>query len=504
MVKLESGVLLQSLSIDRNSTVPVGAQVALKIRAMIVSGDLTSGERLPSSRVLATDLGVSRSTITAVFDQLIAEGMISSWTGSGSFVSTELAFQQADIVLEEQKISSAHIEPHLAKLNLLESSDYVPRLPKFKLGGAFATGMPAMDAFPMAIWSKISAKCWREDREKMLSYPPVYGIGELREAITFHLRANRGIACLPDEVIVFNGAQHAFNRIGSILLNPGDPVWFENPGTIGARNALLALGAKLVPVPIDDQGMNVEAGLAKSPSPKLIFTTPAHQHPLGITMSLKRRFELLNVANLANAWIIEDDYVGEFHYRAPSPQTLKSVDKQGRVIYVGTFSKSLFPALRLGYVVAPPKLAEIFRKFASATLQGTPSHTQMVVARFIGGGHFSTHLRRMRKLYSERHQALIDGATLHLPDLVKVHPSTTGLHTTASLAPGLDENDISRMAESAGLQVTPISRFCIEPVKQSGLVLGFSTTTPKEIVAGLKKLSKVVKKSSSASGSPYV
>ncbi len=499
MVKVVSGALLQSLSIDRNSSMPVGEQVAKKIRAMIVSGDLTSGERLPSSRVLAKDLGLSRTTITAVFDQLTAEGMINSRTGSGSFVSDELAFPKVDNILAEEKSINEHIEPHLAKLNLFESNDYVPRLPTKKLAGAFVTGLPAIDSFPMAIWSKISAKCLRDLREKMLSYPPVYGLEELREAITFHLRANRGIFCLPEQVIVFNGAQHAFNRIGSMLLNPGDPVWFENPGTIGARNAFLALGAKLVPIPIDNQGINIMAGLKKSPSPKLIFTTPAHQHPLGITMSCNRRLELLKVADLANAWIIEDDYVGEFHYSRPYPKPLKSVDKHGRVIYVGTFSKSLFPALRLGYVVAPPKLAEIFRKFASATLQGSPSHTQMVVAQFILGGHFSTHLRQMRKLYSERHQALIDGARLHLPDLVKVHPISTGLQTTASLAPALDENYISQMAEKAGLQVTPISRFCVEPVEQSGLVLGFSTTTPKEILTGLRTLSMVIKKSISSS-----
>src|SRR5690606_6384453 len=206
----------------------------------------------------------------------------------------------------------------------------------------------------------------------------------------------------------------AFNRIGSTLLDPGDPVWFENPGPIGARNSLLSCGARLVPVPVDDEGIDVAAGLAVEPNFRLAFVTPSHQHPLGAVMSLQRRFELIQAAERADAWIVEDDYDGEFYYSGHPPPTLKSVDTVGRVIYVGTFSKSLFPGLRIGFMVVSGPLAEVFRRIAGATLQGASTVLQAVVASFIEEGHFASHIRRMRKTYTERHEVLIDAAARRL------------------------------------------------------------------------------------------
>ena len=318
----------------------------------------------------------------------------------------------------------------------------------------------------------------------------MYSIGD--HAIAVHLRANRGIDCSPDEVFIFNGAQDAFNRIGLTLVDPGDTVWFENPGTIGARNSLISCGVKLAPVPVDDEGIRVDEGRRLAPDFRLAFVTPAHQHPLGITMSLKRRFELLRAAEAAGAWIVEDDYVGEFHYSGRPPPTLKSVDEGGRVVYVGSFSKSLFPALRLGYVVAPPKLVEIFHRIVGATVQGAPTHLQWVVARFIHEGHFAAHIRRMRKLYAERKEALLNAASRHLEGMLTVRPTETGFQTDAALAPRFDEVEVARQAAERDIVVTPISRFCVVPATQRGLILGFSAIPPPAIETGVEALAKLL------------
>src|SRR5262249_10393102 len=256
------------------------------------------------------------------------------------------------------------------------------------------------------------------------------------------------------------------------LLDPGDTVWIENPGAIGARNSLISSGAQLIPLSIDDEGIDVAEGLRLAPDFRLAFVTPAHQHPLGVTMSLQRRFELLRAAERAGAWIIEDDYVGEFHYTGHPAPTLKSVDTSGRVIYVGSFSKTLFAALRLGYVVAPPELVDVFYRIAGATLQGAPTSLQSIVASFIEHGHFASHIPRMRQVYGERIHTLVHMATKHLGGLMEVASSDTGFHTIGRLAEDFDESDVARRAAERGILVSPICRFAITPVKQKGLLLG--------------------------------
>ena len=248
----------------------------------------------------------------------------------------------------------------------------------------------------MAQWARLAARHWRSARADVMGYGEPFGHKPLRQAIALHLRANRGIACDAEQIFIVGGAQQAFHLIGSTLLDPGDKVWFENPGAIGARNSLIASGADLVPVPVDEQGLRVADGLGLAPQFRLAFVTPSHQQPLGTVMSLERRFALLHAAEQAGAWIIEDDYDGEFSFGGPPLPTLKSVDATGLVIYVGTFSKSLFPSLRLGYLLAPPALVETFNIITSKLLHGVPTGTQAVVADFIDDGHFGAHLRRMR------------------------------------------------------------------------------------------------------------
>ncbi|MFK0165182.1 PLP-dependent aminotransferase family protein [Rhizobium sp. NPDC090279] len=492
MVKYPGGALLPTLHFDRSSKTPISVQLGCALREMILSGELKPGQRLPSSRTLANDQSISRTTAISVYEQLTAEGLIRSSIGAGAFV--------ADALHDGQPVSSIsdgdgdnRRPPRLAHLSSEASEHYFPRISHPETPRPFITGMAAFDEFPMALWSSLAARYWRQPRGLVLGYPPAEGAMELRRAVATHLRANRGIVCHPEQVFIFNGAQDAFNRIGNMLLDPGDTVWIENPGAIGARNSLISSGARLVPLPIDEEGIDVAEGLRIAPEFRLAFVTPAHQHPLGVTMSLTRRFELLRAAERAGAWIIEDDYVGEFHYSGHPPPTLKSVDTSGRVIYVGSFSKSLFAALRLGYVLAPPELVDVFHRVAGATLQGAPASLQSIVASFIEHGHFASHIRRMRQIYAERAKALVDEASKHLGGLMEVAPSETGFHTIGQLADGFNEGEVAQRAADRGILISPVSRFAITPVRQKGVVLGFSAIPPRTIATGVQALAALMK-----------
>lgn len=488
MVKRASGALLQGIKIDPCSARPLTTQITTAIRDIILGGGLRAGERLPATRTLASDLGVSRTTIVEVFERLVAEGLVESRTGAGTFVSG--ALNANPLMLSEQKAASGQTSasppPRIAQAH----PRFVSRLPHAVR--AFTTALPAFDMFPFAQWSRQTAKHWRNQPDVLLGYGDNCGYAPLRAAIAAHLRASQGIACEPEQIFIVNGAQHAFHVIASVLIDPGDKAWFENPGAIGARNALTAAGANLVPLPVDGQGLMVERGLRKAPDFRLAFVTPSHQQPLGVTMSLARRFALLRAADTAGACIIEDDYDGEFQYGDHPLPSLKSVDRTGRVFYVGTFSKTLFPALRLGYFLAPPAYVDTFTEAFNAYLPGAPSNSQAVMAGFIDEGHFATHVRRMRRTYKERHAVFVDCARERLSGLLDVVPADTGLHTIGHLRRDLSENLVTRKAEERQITVAPINRFCIEPVNVNGLVLGFSGIDAGEIRNGVAVLGEVL------------
>jgi len=459
---------------------------------MMLSGAIAAGARLPSSRTLARDLGVSRTTVIEAFDRLIAEGLVDSRVGAGTFVSDVLKSERPQPPASVGKLRPAR-KPNLSKamdwaVDRFSDRQHLPYAPR-----AFVTALPAFDAFPMAQWARLVAKHWRGSRESVMGYGAPFGHPPLREAIAAHLRANRGIACESEQIFIVGGAQHAFSLIGTVLVNPGDKVWFENPGAIGARNAFLACGAELVPVPVDGEGLRVEHGLKRSRDFRLVFVTPSHHQPLGHIMSLERRFALLRSAEQASAWIVEDDYDGEFFFgRRPLP-TLKSVDATGLVIYVGTFSKSLFPALRLGFMLVPPSLVDTFEKVSAAFVQGVPTSAQAVVAEFIEEGHFATHIRRMRRVYEERHACLCEAARSELAGMLEIVPTESGLHTIGRLAGHLSEIAVARAVASRGVVVSPIARFSIEPIEMSGLVLGFGGVKPPEIKRGVAVLNEVLR-----------
>ena len=465
-------------------------QLVGAIRELILSGVLAPGQRLPSSRTFAIDQGISRTTAIAVYESLVAEGLIVSHVGSGSHVNDVLK-AKVEALTTDRRLGTPQ-PARVASLAQRATEQFYPRLSHPTQARAFLTGMPALDLFPVPLWAKLTARRWRAMRGHMLGYPEPGGLKELREAIATHLRANRGILCHADEVFILNGAQEAFNRIGSTLLDPGDPVWFENPGAIGARNSLLSCGARLVPVPVDEEGIDVGAGLRTEPNFRLAFVTPSHQHPLGAVMSLRRRFELIQAAEQADAWIVEDDYDGEFYYSGHPPPTLKSVDTVGRVIYVGTFSKSLFPGLRIAFMVVSGPLSEVFGRIAGATLQGVSTVMQSVVASFIEEGHFASHIRRMRKTYMERHDVLIEAAHKRLAGAIDVRPTESGIQTVGHLLTGHDEQLVAEAAAAREVIIAPLARFSIAPIEARGFAIGFSTSTPAEIRVGVDRLAAAI------------
>jgi GntR family transcriptional regulator/MocR family aminotransferase len=493
MAKRAGGSLLLSIRIDRDHRHGVSTQLSVALRELILNGGLAPGERLPATRTLAQDLGVSRTTVVEAFSRLAAEGLINAQTGAGTFVSAVMGAERplaSKFNISSPESSSPRLSAVMERaIPLFAERSRLPYSPR-----AFTTALPAFDAFPMAQWAALSAKWLRGNRNDVMGYGHPYGSMELRRAVALHLRANRGITCEPEQVFILGGAQQAFNLIGSVLINPGDKVWFENPGAIGARNSLIASGADLIPIPVDNSGLQVEEGLRLAPHFRMAFVTPSHQQPLGCVLSLARRFALLQAAEQAGAWVIEDDYDGDFFFSDRPPPTLKSVDTTGRVIYVGTFSKSLFPALRLGYLLAPPALVDTFCTVMSRFVQGVPSHTQGMVAEFIDEGRFAVHVRRMRQLYFERHAALAAAANKHLAGLLDVVPAKGGLHTVGYLAPGLVEGDVCQEADRRGITVSPIGRFAITPLNVSGLVLGFGGSPPKVIEAGVEVLADVLEK----------
>lgn len=485
-MKQTAGALLSSIQLDRTSRQGISVQLYLALREVILSGGLRAGERLPATRTLAKETGVSRTTVIDAIDRLVAEGMLVSRVGAGTFVSDTLDRERPPKVTQAAPAPAGN-QPRLSYGITHARGAFAQRSWLPHRGGAFVTALPALEAFPMAHWARISARLTRGDRGVTMGYGEPKGYAPLRRAIATHLSALKGMTCDPDQIFVTTGAQHAFSVIAQLLLDPGDRVWMENPGASGARNAFLAEGAELVPVSVDEQGLNVADGLARAPHFRLAFVTPSHQQPLGHVMSLSRRFELLKAAEDARAVVVEDDYDSEFYFgNAPQP-ALSSIDANERVIYVGTFSKSLFPALRLGFIVVPPRMVEAFDRMFMSWVSGPATMPQAITADFMDEGHFATHIRLMRRLYKARHDTLIK-ATRDLAPALDVQETTGGFHTPAFLAPGLDEGIVVTQAARQGITLAPLARYCLSTIDRRGLVLGFGSALPEDIRHGVDVL----------------
>lgn len=480
------------LSLDPNSGVPIFRQVYDGVRRAILDGRLRPGQRIPSTRGLAADLGVSRLPVLSAYEQLLHEGYLVGRIGSGTFVSRELP----DHLLRVPVASRLTPRPR-RKVRGRDRAVLNPPVPtNWSLPVVpFQMGLPALDLFPQATWAKLLARQARAETADRLAYGDPAGLRSLRIAIAEHLRASRAVRCDADQILIVPGSQAALRLAANALLEPQDRVAMEEPGYFGARRAFHAASARVVPVPVDAEGLNVAALHRCGGDIRAVYVTPSHQYPLGMIMSASRRFALLDWAARHQAWILEDDYDSEFRYVSRPVGSLQGMDANGRVIYVGTFSKALFPALRVGYVVVPPTLWDRFVDSRFAFDVFTPTLYQRALAEFLRQGHFDWHLRRMRSAYLERRDALLRGLAQHCGDLVRVNNSDAGIHLSVLLRPGrgVDDQDVAARLASRGLAAIPLSTSYVGPTRRPGLLLGFGCAPPQRLLNGTRVLGEVLR-----------
>jgi GntR family transcriptional regulator/MocR family aminotransferase len=380
-----------------------------------------------------------------------------------------------------------------ARGRLIVESEPVPARPWSRLL-PFYPGIPAFDLLPLGTWRRLADRhLTPAAAARLLHYGSSEGLPELREAIAAYLVASRGVACTADQVIVVAGSQQAVDLTARVLLDPGDAVWMEDPGWQGARSAFLAAGATTVPVPIDDDGLDLEAARRRHPGARLAHVTPSHQFPLGPTMGLVRRLQLLDWAASSGTWILEDDYDSEFRYAGAPLPALQGLDAAGSVIYTGTFSKVLFPALRLGYLVVPEALIEPFRAAHAVADRHNPSVDQAVLADFLAEGHFARHLRRVRAAYGERQQLMLDELRRSARDVLEAAPDPAGMHLVGWLPPGVDDARMAGVAAGAGISAPPLSYYSIEAPRRGALMLGYTGAGPARIKFGIRRLAETLR-----------
>jgi len=460
-----------------------GRWLYTSLRAEILEGRLRPGARLPATRDLARQYGLSRGTIVAAFEQLKSEGYMEARVGSGTFVTRVLP----DDLLQAQRPARtpASFRPGPRPL-----SDYAARVRPFPALGhrpirAFRANQPALDLFPAQLWAQVTSRRLRQVTIGLLEGCPPTGYPPLREAVADYLGTSRGVQCVPEQVVILSGVQEALDLAARLFLNPGDRVVMEDPGYIGAGLVFEALGARIRTVHPDQEGMILGSELRGA---RLVYVTPAHQFPVGVSMSLARRLELLEWARKAGALIFEDDYDSEYRYSGRPIPALQGLDRHGLVLFAGSFSKVLFPSLRLGYLVVPPDLVDRFLAAESVTNRHAPLLEQAVLCDFMALGHFGRHVRRMREVYAERLSVLLESGGERLAGLVEVSGVEAGLQTVGWLGAGIDGESASRAALARRVEATPLQHYTRGRVLRDGLQLGFAAVDTQEIRRGVRDL----------------
>lgn len=492
---LLSDFLLQK--IERNSDAanssrknPLNLQIYRIIREAILAHLLEAGIQLPSSRELARELRVSRNTITFAYEQLIAEGYLEARPGSGTFITDTIPDQIPD------SLASPPLKPDLPhKYGLSPRGENLIKRagvsdPRW---GAFTTGTPDVTQFPNKIWSRLQNKVWYRSRSELLTYGPRGGHLPLREAIADYLSVSRSVNCSAKQVLITTGVHQSIDLAVKLLGQSGDQAWVEDPVYWGTRSVLDSLGIEQVPITVDAEGMQMNHPHLHKP-PRFIFVTPSHQYPLGAVMSLARRRMLLEYAAAHHVWILEDDYDSEFRYGSRPLASLQGLDKSNRVLYTGTFSKTMFPGLRIGFLVVPEPLADPLAIGLSELYRGGQIFTQAMLAEFMRKGHFGSHIRRMRVLYAERLGILQEAIQHHFAGKAGVIDGEAGLHLVLGLPDNCDDQAISSHARIEGIITRPLSSYYANAsIARRGLLLGYSCVPSEQIRPAFDKLAGIIK-----------
>ncbi|CAM2153823.1 putative rhizopine catabolism regulatory protein MocR [Pararobbsia alpina] len=453
------------------------------LRSAILDGKIEEGTRLLASRTLAEELGMARNSVLYAYERLATEGFVLSQRQGTVVARVRLERTEVRPSDEASELSRrvATIDPPPEGMN-----DLLP----------FLTGTPALDEFPLAQWRRCMDRAMRDLGPGQLGYMPVEGAEALRQAIAGYLRISRGVRCDASQVLITDGTQSGLDLCARTLADAGDTAWIENPGYNRARGSFLAADLKLVPIPVDADGLAPTATDWADRTPRLIYITPSHQYPLGSVMSLERRLSLLEQAHASGAWIIEDDYDSEFRHQGAPLSALQGLTDDARVIYLGTFSKVMFPALRIGFMVVPVALARSMRRSAAALLLRGRVAEQMALADFIDAGHFTRHLRRMRRLYAERRAVLQDALERHLSDVLTVSGGAGGLHLSARLDIDVADTVVSLAARKRGLVLRALSGFCLPgsdaAAHYNGFVLGYGAVQASEMEVHVRRLREVI------------
>lgn len=487
MARQFQGPILPFLRLDAGAALPKFRQVQDQLRQAILKGHLRAGARLPASRVLCEELGLSRQTLVRVLENLKAEGYLEARQGAGTFVSAALPEPTArphwrSPVADGQDTPPPRLSRigDLSRLMTANIGQFEPM--------PFLPNRPAIDHFPFAMWRKCWNSVTRGGRVAALGYGDLGGELALRQRIAEYLAVHRRDPCDPEQIVITPGGHAAFTLAALALADPGDGIWFEDPGPVTTYNLFRTLGFHLCLTDVDAEGMDVAGATTRYPDARLAFVMPSRHHPLGVTLSLPRRLALLEWARAKDAWIIEDDYDSEFRYDGAPLPSMRSIDSHDRVIYVGSFSKALYPGVRVGYLVLPPQLVGIFRNLSGLINRSVPVETQLVLAEFIGGGHFASHLRRMRSLYAERREAFLNAGRISLAGLARIDCSESGLNALAWLADERKDSAVRRDVVKAGLQCYPLSDYSVATNRPGALILGFAGVPAERMKPYLERL----------------
>jgi GntR family transcriptional regulator / MocR family aminotransferase len=486
MDPVSSGIL-PLIPIDRKGSMPLHRQVYAGFRDAILRGDLKPGQQVPSSRALAVTLGISRFPVLDAYSQLLTEGYFESRAGTGTFVSSSLSNHRQQ-----------NSQPAKTNAGSRRISQKMPLFPHYQAApwrdgwGAFALHQPAIDQFPFETWSKLVARNSRSPRAHAFHHIDPLGLRPFREAICAYLRTSRSVRCDPDQIMVVSGSQQALDITARVLLNPNDRVWIEEPCYPLVRSILTGSGCIPVPVPVDEEGLNVAAGIAQASEARAAFVAPSHHYPLGVTMSASRRLQLLAWAMRASAWIVEDDYDSEFRFESMPIASLQGLDSAERVIYIGTFSKVLFPSLRLGYIVIPSDLVDHFMAVRFVMDIFPPYLFQEVLTDFMSAGHFVRHIRRMRALYHSRRNALVESLRAEFGDFLEIYGTEAGMHLSATLPEGYRDIEIARRAAKEKLWLSPLSPCWTGNHRRHGLLLGFGNTPEDKTPDAVRHLRRIL------------